>query len=108
MGIYTFDNLDWEALEEAMENSEDIQKNRIDDMVEMIEDHCLAVCLDEGRNHTVIPNARRWAHLNDQHWEELILQLRQLKILGAQVRVNERKAKASQEIELYIHWGFLN
>ena len=73
-------------------------------MLDMIEDHCLAACLDEGRNYTTVSSVKAMLQLDDSHWEEFMDMLRTMRVLGAKVTVTE----LDDEDELLINWGVLH
>ncbi len=101
-----WESFDSEEFEEAIENSDAIQNERIDDVVDMIEDHCLAMALDEGLQHVTLTKAKAWSQLDEIHWEELLEQLSRMKIMGATVNVVERVNPKTQMDELFITWGY--
>lgn len=80
----------------------------IDDLVEIIEDHCIMVCMDLGKSHSKLEQVRSWANLSDQNWEKMIDQLKECKILGTPLMVSERYNREKLVDELLLTWGFKN
>jgi hypothetical protein len=94
----------WDLMDDGLEDTDIAQNDRLEDMLDMIEDHCLAACLDEGRNYTTVSSVKAMLQLDDSHWEEFMDMLRTMRVLGAKVTVTE----LDDEDELLINWGVLH
>jgi hypothetical protein len=94
----------WDLMDDGLEDTDIAQNDRLEDMLDMIEDHCLAACLDEGRNYTTVSSVKAMLQLDDSHWEEFMDMLRTMRVLGAKVTVTE----LDEEDELLINWGVLH
>lgn len=94
----------WDLMDDGLEDTDLAQNDRLEDMLDMIEDHCLAACLDEGRNYTTVSSVKAMLQLDDSHWEEFMDMLRTMRVLGAKVTVTE----LDDEDELLINWGVLH
>ena len=94
----------WDLMDDGLEDSDLAQNDRLEDMLDMIEDHCLAACLDEGRNYTTVSSVKAMLQLDASHWEEFMDMLRTMRVLGAKVTVTE----LDDEDELLINWGVLH
>ena len=91
----------WDLMDDGLEDTDLAQNDRLEDMLDMIEDHCLAACLDEGRNFTTVSSVKAMLQLDASHWEEFMDMLRTMRVLGAKVTVTE----LDDEDELLINWG---
>ena len=98
------EELMWDLLDDGLEDTDIAQNDRLEDMLDMIEDHCLAACLDEGRSYTTISSVKAMLQLDASHWEEFMDMLRAMRVLGAKVTVTE----LDDEDELLINWGLLH
>ncbi|MDP2814468.1 MAG: hypothetical protein Q8S15_01115 [Erysipelotrichaceae bacterium] len=94
----------WDLMDDGLEDTDLAQNDRLEDMLDMIEDHCLAACLDEGRNYTTVSSVKAMLQLDDSHWDEFMDMLRTMRVLGAKVTVTE----LDDEDELLINWGVLH
>ena len=94
----------WDLMDDGLEDTDLAQNDRLEDMLDMIEYHCLAACLDEGRNYTTVSSVKAMLQLDDSHWEEFMDMLRTMRVLGAKVTVTE----LDDEDELLIIWGVLH
>lgn len=94
----------WDLMDDGLEDTDIAQNDRLEDMLDMIEDHCLAACLDEGRNYTTVSSVKAMLQLDASHWEEFMDMLRTMRVLGAKVTVTE----LDDEDELLINWGVLH
>jgi hypothetical protein len=94
----------WDLMDDGLEDTDIAQNDRLEDMLEMIEDHCLAACLDEGRSYTTVSSVKAMLQLDASHWEEFMDMLRLMRVLGAKVTVTE----LDDEDELLINWGLLH
>ncbi|PKM87418.1 MAG: hypothetical protein CVU85_05920 [Firmicutes bacterium HGW-Firmicutes-10] len=94
----------WDLMDDGLEDTDIAQNDRLEDMLDMIEDHCLAACLDEGRSYTTVSSVKAMLQLDDSHWEEFMDMLRTMRVLGAKVTVLE----LDDEDELLINWGVLH
>jgi hypothetical protein len=94
----------WDLMDDGLEDTDIAQNDRLEDMLDMIEDHCLAACLDEGRSYTTVSSVKAMLQLDDSHWEEFMDMLRNMRVLGAKVTVLEM----DDEDELLINWGVLH
>lgn len=94
----------WDLMDDGLEDTDIAQNDRLEDMLDMIEDHCLAACLDEGRSYTTVSSVKAMLQLDDSHWEEFMDMLRTMRVLGAKVTVLEM----DDEDELLINWGVLH
>ena len=92
----------------ASELSEMLLEEHIDDIIEMIEDHCLMVAIDFQKSSTKLDGVRGWSELNDAEWERLIEELKQVRILGTPLNVIERYDHAEEEDQLLLSWGYKN
>ncbi|MBV1709740.1 MAG: hypothetical protein KMY54_07760 [Erysipelothrix sp.] len=98
------DELMWDLMDDGLEDTDVAQNDRLEDMLDMIEDHCLAACLDEGRNYTTVSSVKAMLQLDASHWEEFMEMLRAMRVLGAKVTITE----LDDEDELLINWGILH
>lgn len=98
------DELMWDLMDDGLEDTDVAQNDRLEDMLDMIEDHCLAACLDEGRNYTTVLSVKAMLQLDASHWEEFMEMLRAMRVLGAKVTITE----LDDEDELLINWGILH
>jgi mannitol-1-phosphate/altronate dehydrogenase len=98
------EELMWDLMDDGLEDTDLAQNDRLEDMLEMIEDHCLAACLDEGRSYTTVSSVKAMLQLDASHWEEFMEMLRAMRVLGAKVTVTE----LDDEDELLINWGLLH
>jgi hypothetical protein len=98
------DELMWDLMDDGLEDTDIAQNDRLEDMLDMIEDHCLAACLDEGRNYTTVSSVKAMLQLDASHWEEFMEMLRAMRVLGAKVTITE----LDDEDELLINWGILH
>jgi len=94
----------WDLMDDGLEDTDVAQNDRLEDMLDMIEDHCLAACLDEGRSYTTVASVKAMLQLDASHWEEFMDMLRLMRVLGAKVTVTE----LDDEDELLINWGLLH
>lgn len=94
----------WDLMDDGLEDTDVAQNDRLEDMLDMIEDHCLAACLDEGRSYTTVSSVKAMLQLDASHWEEFMDMLRTMRVLGAKVTVLE----LDDEDELLINWGLLH
>lgn len=94
----------WDLMDDGLEDTDVAQNDRLEDMLDMIEDHCLAACLDEGRSYTTVSSVKAMLQLDASHWEEFMDMLRLMRVLGAKVTVTE----LDDEDELLINWGLLH
>lgn len=94
----------WDLMDDGLEDTDIAQNDRLEDMLDMIEDHCLAACLDEGRSYTTVSSVKAMLQLDASHWEEFMDMLRLMRVLGAKVTVTE----LDDEDELLINWGLLH
>jgi hypothetical protein len=94
----------WELMEDGLEDTDLAQNDRLEDMLDMIEDQCLAVCLDQGQSYTTVSSVKSLLQLDASHWEEFMDMLRSMRIMGAKVTVTELE----DEDELLINWGMLH
>ena len=98
------EELMWDLMDDGLEDTDIAQNDRLEDMLDMIEDHCLAACLDEGRSYTTVSSVKAMLQLDASHWEEFMDMLRLMRVLGAKVTVTE----LDDEDELLINWGLLH
>lgn len=98
------EELMWDLMDDGLEDTDIAQNDRLEDMLDMIEDHCLAACLDEGRNYTTVSSVKAMLQLDASHWEEFMEMLRAMRVLGAKVTITE----LDDEDELLINWGILH
>jgi hypothetical protein len=98
------EELMWDLMDDGLEDTDVAQNDRLEDMLDMIEDHCLAACLDEGRNYTTVSSVKAMLQLDASHWEEFMEMLRAMRVLGAKVTITE----LDDEDELLINWGILH
>lgn len=94
----------WELMEDGLEDTDLAQNDRLEDMLDMIEDHCLAACLDQGKSYTTVSSVKSLLQLDASHWEEFMEMLRSMRVMGAKVTVTE----LDDEDELLINWGILH
>jgi hypothetical protein len=94
----------WDLMDDGLEDTDIAQNDRLEDMLDMIEDHCLAACLDEGRSYTTVSSVKAMLQLDASHWEDFMDMLRNMRVLGAKVTVLE----VDDEDELLINWGILH
>jgi hypothetical protein len=93
---------------QASELSQMLLDEHIDDIIEMIEDHCLMTAIDFNESSAKLNGVRGWSSLNEEEWEKLIDQLKQIRILGTPLNVIERYNHSDDEDELILSWGYKN
>lgn len=90
----------------SAELSEMLLEEHIDDLIEMVEDHCLMVAFDQRKTSTKLAGIRSWSMLNETEWDRFVEELKQLKILGTPISIVERYDTEGDEDELLISWGY--
>lgn len=90
----------------SAEISEMLLEEHIDDLIEMVEDHCLMIAFDQKKTSTKLAGIRGWSGLNDDEWDRFMEELKQLKILGTPISLVERYDHGDDVDELMISWGY--
>lgn len=90
----------------SAELAEMLLEEHIDDLMEMVEDHCLMVAFDQRKTSTKLAGIRSWSELSDTEWDRFVEELKQLKILGTPISIIERYDYDGDVDELLISWGY--